>query len=57
MPYSLNKQYMKVVLIATVTWAQESTNSELRLESYEGFMIKGIFVIFKRLDKGLKVNV
>jgi hypothetical protein len=57
MPYSLNKQYMKVVLIATVTWAQELTNSELRLESYEGFMIKGIFVIFKRLDKGLKVNV
>jgi hypothetical protein len=30
----LNKQYRKVILVATITAAQESSKSELWLESY-----------------------
>jgi hypothetical protein len=40
----LNKQYRKVLLIATIARAQES---ELRLGSYEDFMIGGLFAINK----------
>jgi hypothetical protein len=43
----LNKQYRKVLLIATIARAQESLESELRLGSYEDFMIGGLFAINK----------
>jgi hypothetical protein len=35
----MNKQYQKVLLIATNAWVQESPKSELRLRSYEGFKL------------------
>jgi hypothetical protein len=37
MPLSLNKQYNKVLLAAMITWVQELSKSELRLESYFDF--------------------
>jgi hypothetical protein len=37
---SLNKQYSNVLLVAMNDWAQESSKSELRLESYVGFMTR-----------------
>jgi hypothetical protein len=38
---SLNKQYRNVLLVSMISWAQESSKSELRLESYEGSMTQG----------------
>jgi hypothetical protein len=38
---SQNKQYMNVLSVATIMWAQESTKSKLRLESYKGFTTRG----------------
>jgi hypothetical protein len=34
------KQYQKILLVATNAWAQESSKSELRFESYEGFKLR-----------------
>jgi hypothetical protein len=34
-----------VLLVATVVQVEESTKSELRLESYEGFTIRDLSVI------------
>jgi hypothetical protein len=34
---SLNKQYKKVLLIATITGAQESPKSDLRFKRCKGF--------------------
>jgi hypothetical protein len=37
---SLNKQYKKDLLIATIMWVQELSKSELRFECYLGFTAK-----------------
>jgi hypothetical protein len=37
---ALNKQYRNLLLITTIMWAQESSNSELQLESYVSFTAK-----------------
>jgi hypothetical protein len=39
----LNKQNMKVLLIATIVWAQELSKSKLHLGNYEDFTNRVLF--------------